>query len=306
MPLAAAISSDRWLLFPAAADASGWPSTGKRVLVISHGGALHATHRAAHGFEAQGKVSNCSISVVHAELEGPHPDSCQDCQACQDQPGSCQDSCQDQPGRASCSSSSSGSSSDEDVIMRSSMHSSLGFPASVDDRLQEDAEPAAAVGDYGYDVKQLGAGLGLLFSSTASQGSGCCSSSCCGCCYCMGDECEGGCIGNAYEAYDDEEEEQAAAGQHASLMYLNHQQQRQQQQGSGVDIQVAVGYEKGMQKDSTSAVAAAVKAVFGGTRVVSGKLSMLVWNDTAALFDLEAEEGVGMRAAGFGGSAREA
>eukprot|EP00878_Enallax_costatus_P011786 GHUV01012303.1.p1 GENE.GHUV01012303.1~~GHUV01012303.1.p1 ORF type:complete len:204 (+),score=63.17 GHUV01012303.1:210-821(+) len=40
---------------------------GKRVLVVSHGGALHAVHRAARGFEAKGKVMNCSISVLLVE-----------------------------------------------------------------------------------------------------------------------------------------------------------------------------------------------------------------------------------------------
>lgn len=37
------------------------------MLVVSHGGALHAVHRAARGFEAKGKVMNCSISVLLAE-----------------------------------------------------------------------------------------------------------------------------------------------------------------------------------------------------------------------------------------------
>ncbi|WIA20793.1 hypothetical protein OEZ85_005153 [Tetradesmus obliquus] len=123
---------------------------GQRVLVISHGGALHATHRAARGYEAHGKVSNCSISVVLAELDAAQPDSCQDSQ---DQPDSCQDCCHNsqaqpdcsqgsgyKPGNAGSSSSGSGSdsgsggSSDDDVMMHSSMPSSAaGSPGSADD-----------------------------------------------------------------------------------------------------------------------------------------------------------------------------
>lgn len=40
---------------------------GKRVLLVSHGGALHAVHRSARGFAAKGKVMNCSISVLLVE-----------------------------------------------------------------------------------------------------------------------------------------------------------------------------------------------------------------------------------------------
>jgi hypothetical protein len=42
---------------------------GKRVLLVSHGGALHAAHRAARGYAARGKVINCGISIMMAE---PH------------------------------------------------------------------------------------------------------------------------------------------------------------------------------------------------------------------------------------------
>ncbi|KAF6254738.1 pyridoxal phosphate-dependent transferase [Scenedesmus sp. NREL 46B-D3] len=40
---------------------------GKRVLLVSHGGALHAAHRAARGYAARGKVINCGISIMMAE-----------------------------------------------------------------------------------------------------------------------------------------------------------------------------------------------------------------------------------------------
>ena len=44
-------------------------AAGKRVVVISHGGALHSLHRAARGYQAKGKVFNCSISILLAEAE---------------------------------------------------------------------------------------------------------------------------------------------------------------------------------------------------------------------------------------------
>eukprot|EP00882_Tetradesmus_deserticola_P020841 GHRQ01022526.1.p1 GENE.GHRQ01022526.1~~GHRQ01022526.1.p1 ORF type:complete len:378 (+),score=181.86 GHRQ01022526.1:160-1293(+) len=46
---------------------------GKRVLLVSHGGALHAAHRAARGYDARGKVVNCGISILMAE---PSSSSC--------------------------------------------------------------------------------------------------------------------------------------------------------------------------------------------------------------------------------------
>jgi hypothetical protein len=148
-------------------------------------------------------------------------------------------------------------------------------------------------------VEQVGLGLGLLFSSTASQGSGYCSSSCCGCCYCMGDECEGGCIGDtAYDVAVDEDTQCQAAESGDELGGVQH----------GAASAACIGNAEPHFESAaaTAAAAAAAQAAFGGSRVLSGKLSMPVWNDAAALFDLEAEEGVGMRAAGFGGSAREA
>lgn len=42
---------------------------GQRVVIISHGGALHSLHRAARGYQAKGKVFNCSISVLLAEAD---------------------------------------------------------------------------------------------------------------------------------------------------------------------------------------------------------------------------------------------
>lgn len=46
---------------------------GKRVLLVSHGGALHAAHRAARGYAARGKVFNCGISIMMAELHSSCP-----------------------------------------------------------------------------------------------------------------------------------------------------------------------------------------------------------------------------------------
>jgi hypothetical protein len=280
---------------------------GKRVLVISHGGALHATHRAARGYEAQGKVSNCSISVVTAELDS-QPDSCQDLQ---DQHQAQPDSCQDQRNRESDlqdwlgSSSGSSSSSSEDVVMQSSVpHSDSLQGCAVDtDSSSDTVQQLDATA-----VEQLGSGLGLLFSSTASQGSGYCSSSCCGCCYCMGDVGEMGCIGNVgYNvACDDDVECQGREGleRQGDVLVLHPDFERLQQQCAAA----AATAQNGSAEQTVSEVAAAAaKAAVGGSgKAWSGKLSMLVWNDTAALFDLQAEEGVGMTAAGFGGCAREA
>jgi hypothetical protein len=61
------IEQHRWLpAFPA----------GKRVLLVSHGGALHAAHRAARGYAARGKVINCGISIMMAE---PHSSCISSC-----------------------------------------------------------------------------------------------------------------------------------------------------------------------------------------------------------------------------------
>lgn len=124
----------------------------------------------------------------------------------------------------------------------------------------------------------------------------------------MGDVDEGGCVGEAFDALDEGDfAGQAADGAQEGFSCLHeHKQQRQQQEGSSeVDGSVTVGDELGAQK-ACAAASAAAKAAVGGSKAASGKLVMHVWNDTAALFDLEAEEGVGIRAAGFGGSAREA
>eukprot|EP00882_Tetradesmus_deserticola_P024666 GHRQ01026972.1.p1 GENE.GHRQ01026972.1~~GHRQ01026972.1.p1 ORF type:complete len:355 (+),score=168.09 GHRQ01026972.1:117-1181(+) len=51
---------------------------GKRVLLVSHGGALHAAHRAARGYDARGKVVNCGVSIMMAE---PCSSSC-NCRRC--------------------------------------------------------------------------------------------------------------------------------------------------------------------------------------------------------------------------------
>jgi len=51
------------------------PASGGRVVVISHGGALHALHRAARGYQAKGKVFNCSISVLLAEADATRSSS---------------------------------------------------------------------------------------------------------------------------------------------------------------------------------------------------------------------------------------
>ncbi|KAF6256513.1 histidine phosphatase superfamily [Scenedesmus sp. NREL 46B-D3] len=285
---------------------------GKRVLVISHGGALHATHRAARGYGAQGKVSNCSISVVTVELDS-QPDASQDPKhQRQGQPDTCKDP-QDQPGRqpgvpawldmSACSSSTSSSTSTSDSIMHSSLRSSL--QSSFD--IHQSMHASEALQNVG-GVQQPGLELDLLFSSAASQGSAYCSSSCCGCCYCMGDVREGDCRGGGGVALSndaDGEEGAAAAGQQEEWMLVKSQQQQQQQQH---DCEVAVMGEDGFWAAAAAAAAAAAEAAKAGLigKALSGKLSMLVWNDTAALYDLEAEEGVGMRAAGFGGSAREA
>jgi hypothetical protein len=129
----------------------------------------------------------------------------------------------------------------------------------------------------------------------------------------MHDVGEGGCIGDGtYDVACDEDEDveyQAVDDfdqQRETVLVLRpHLQQLQQQQQQNT---VSAGHrDSAAQAESAAAAAAAAKvAVGGGGTARSGKLSMLVWNDVAALFDLEAVEGVGMRAAGFGGSAREA
>lgn len=43
------------------------------MLVVSHGGALHAAHRLARGFMAPGRVHNCSASRL---IIGPSPGGC--------------------------------------------------------------------------------------------------------------------------------------------------------------------------------------------------------------------------------------
>lgn len=40
---------------------------GGRLLVVSHGGALHAVHQVARGYAAPGRVGNCSVAVLMAE-----------------------------------------------------------------------------------------------------------------------------------------------------------------------------------------------------------------------------------------------
>jgi broad specificity phosphatase PhoE len=44
-------------------------SAGQRVIVVSHGGALHALHAVARGYQARGKVANCSLTVLLAEAD---------------------------------------------------------------------------------------------------------------------------------------------------------------------------------------------------------------------------------------------
>jgi hypothetical protein len=48
-------------------------AAGQRVIVVSHGGALHAIHHAARGYQAKGKVMNCALSVLLAEPDAAAP-----------------------------------------------------------------------------------------------------------------------------------------------------------------------------------------------------------------------------------------
>jgi hypothetical protein len=46
---------------------------GERLLVVSHGGALHAVHRRARGYMAPSRVANCSVSVLRIDPPQPQP-----------------------------------------------------------------------------------------------------------------------------------------------------------------------------------------------------------------------------------------
>jgi hypothetical protein len=45
---------------------------GERLLLVSHGGALHSVHRQARGYFAPGRVANCSASVLRIDAPQRH------------------------------------------------------------------------------------------------------------------------------------------------------------------------------------------------------------------------------------------